>query len=92
MRSATTEACPACGFYIGWARVQYRGALHYWRYFRSRRWVPIAASLLWFGAACFGCWLVSFSPGKGFVVLTAVAGLGVVGMGRWLTFRKQSKN
>ncbi len=88
----SSNACPACGYDIGMARVHRRGTLRHWRFLRSRRWIESIGILAWLGAFAGGCWVLSFAPGVGFVVLTATSGLGVVGLGRYLTIRKEKKN
>jgi len=91
LHGCPTEACPACGYYIGIARVHHRGALRYWRFLRKRRWIEAISALLWLGAFGFGCWLTTFLPKTALVVLTALTGLGVVGVGKYLRFRRKKK-
>ena len=91
LRGTTGAACPACGFWIDIARLHHRSALRYWRFLRARRWVDVLVTATWLTAAGVACWLVSFSPGKGFIVLTAIAGAGVVGLGKYLTFRRKQR-
>jgi hypothetical protein len=91
LRRTAGDACPNCGFFVGVARVQHRGALRYWRFLRTRRWIEVVTTLAWLAAVGFACWLIAFSPGRGFVVLTAVTAAGVVGLGKYLSFRRKKR-
>ena len=89
LRGEGGTTCPDCGYVISITRLQHRGRLSYWDFLRTRRRLEIVAALTWLVAGIFGCWLLSLAPGWGFAVLTFVAGLGVVGVGRLLTVRRE---
>jgi ribosomal protein L37E len=92
LRTVEGEACPECGFFIGPARVQHRGAVRYWRYLRwERRW-DILVIVLWFVALVLGYWVISLSPELGLKVITVIAGAGVVGLGHYLQLRHNRKS
>ena len=91
LRTVGGEACPECGFFIGPARVQHRGAVRYWRCLRwERRW-EILGIFLWFVALVLGYWVISLSPDLGVKVITVILGAAVVGLGYYLQFRKSRK-
>jgi hypothetical protein len=91
LRGTSGNACPQCGFYIGSARVQHRGALHYWRFLRARRWIEVVSVLAWLAGIALSLWIISFNPGWGMIVLAAVAGLGATVLNRYLTLRKRTR-
>lgn len=88
LRSEGGTICPDCGYVVSITRRQHRGRVGYWAFLRTRRRTEVLLALAWLGVGVLGCWALSFSPGWGIAVLTFVAGLGVVALGRILTFRR----
>jgi len=68
--------------------VQHRGAVRYWRFFRSeRRWDFLVVGL-WVAALALSYWVISLHPRLGIQALTLAGGMTLVVLGYFLRFRR----
>ncbi|MHC4235142.1 MAG: hypothetical protein ACYSUQ_08505 [Planctomycetota bacterium] len=91
LRGSSSSTCPDCGYLIAQTRVQYRGALRYWRLLRSRRRIEYVVTFLWCLAAGLAYWLLSLSPTRGVVALTVMAAAMMVALSKYLLLRRPTK-
>lgn len=88
LRTTSTEACPECGFYVGPARVQHRGAVRYWLFRRAERRLDLLVVVLWLVAMIL-CWcVISLHPTTAVKVVAVGGGASVVALGYYLRFRR----
>ena len=92
LRMSSGTACPECGFFLGPAKVHHRGAVRYWHFSRVEQRMDVLLLVLWLIAAGLGYYVISLEPRMGIVVVTALAGATVVGMGYYLPWRRGRKN
>ena len=88
LRGLSSTCCPDCGFVVGHTRAQYRGAVRYWRFLRVRSRVEFVLTLVWIVGLVIAYRVMAIAPSTFITVLVVVAAIAMVGLGRYLSFRR----
>lgn len=72
-------------------RVQHKGAVRYWRFLQNRRRLEILLSVTWMAGAYAAYRIISLSPTKFAIGLTAVAATVMTVLSKLLLIRRRRK-
>ena len=92
LRGLSDTCCPNCGFFVGTTRVQYRGAVRYWQFLRSRSRTESVLTVLWIVGVVAAYRIIALSPSPVITILLVVASVLMIAVGRYISFRRRRRD
>ena len=89
LQGLAATCCPHCGFFVGPTRAQYRGSVRYWQFLRARSRTEFVLTLMSIAGVALGYRFIAVSPSTSITVLLVITSIAMIGLGRYLSFRRR---